>query len=787
MSMIGASLVDRYRLVAELGQGGMGVVYLADDPVLERQVAVKMLPPGFMTDESVERLRREAKVVAKMDHPAITPVFDLGHHHESLFLVMPVLHGETLRGLLDGGKLSIGDALRVTEQVADALDYAHSHGVIHRDVKPENIMVLRERGTVRARVMDFGLAHDPSARQSLTRRGGILGTVTYMSPEQIQGATLDPRSDLYSLGVVLYECLAGRPPFVGPVHRLIVSIAQDTPVPLVEEAEVDAELSRLVDRCLAKDPSGRPESGREVAARLQACVARFDGEVLAQSIIVPTSAALPTRWPSLVGRRAEIARLEERLAAAMAGEAQWVVIDGDVGIGKSRLLQELGRLAEERGVRVLCGRVADRRNAPPYQAFCELVQDYFRARDQGVSGFGETADLTDLAPDLVAHFPIFSELDELRAEPVPRTTVDDPTALRELLARTLRRLAGGRPLVILLENLHEGDATVDALAYVARRLGATPTLFAATVRSSEIDAEHPVARLYSGFADDPRLLHLTLGPLDAESMAELLRDQLSAGTSSGELTGDLVERLHATSEGNPLFALELVQSLRDSDDLRQSGDGSWVLDPASGSASGSLPGTIRQAVERHLERLGDAPRRLLEVAAVLGRHFDADDLEVVAADVDPQWTLDAIDRALDQLIQEGFLAEERRGRGSDPYAFVSGLVRDVLDHGLARRRRRRLHRIAADQLQARHGEAGSILPRLLHHATEGDLADDAIRYGLALARRAEATAAWEEVGRAAGSALRFLPEPSDVGAETASTVGELLALLSRSERAAGCL
>ena len=230
--MIGSQLINRYEIVAELGKGGMGVVYLAKDPILDRRVAVKMLPAGYMSKETEDRLRREARLVARMDHQAITPVFDLGTHEGSLFVVMPVLRGETIRHLIDVGRLSLGDVLTIATQVADALDYSHAKGVIHRDIKPENVMVGRERGHLRARVMDFGLARDPLAHRSITQSGGIIGTLTYMSPEQVQAKPVDHRSDLYSFGAVLYECLSGHAPFTGPVHQLIVDIARDTPVPL---------------------------------------------------------------------------------------------------------------------------------------------------------------------------------------------------------------------------------------------------------------------------------------------------------------------------------------------------------------------------------------------------------------------------------------------------------------------------------------------------------------------------------------------------------------------------
>ena len=157
--MIGTKLANRYEILAELGRGGMGVVYRAKDPVLNREVAVKLVPPGNLTKDAEERFQREAQIVAQMDHPAIVPIYDLGRHEDALFFVMPVLPGTNLRSLLREGSLRMGDVLDIGLQVAEALDYSHQRGIVHRDIKPENIMTAREDGgRVRARVTDFGLA-----------------------------------------------------------------------------------------------------------------------------------------------------------------------------------------------------------------------------------------------------------------------------------------------------------------------------------------------------------------------------------------------------------------------------------------------------------------------------------------------------------------------------------------------------------------------------------------------------------------------------------------------------
>ncbi len=201
--MISTRLANRYEIRGELGRGGMGVVYRARDPLLNREVAVKLISSADLTAEIEERFQREAQLVAQMDHPAIVPIYDFGRDEGSLFFVMPVVSGTNLLRLIREQSLRLGEVIDIGIQVADALDYSHSSGVTHRDIKPANIMITRsEASGVRVRVMDFGLAH-ATTESRLTKTGTLVGTVAYLSPEQVASRAFDGRSDIYSLGVVL--------------------------------------------------------------------------------------------------------------------------------------------------------------------------------------------------------------------------------------------------------------------------------------------------------------------------------------------------------------------------------------------------------------------------------------------------------------------------------------------------------------------------------------------------------------------------------------------------------
>jgi formylglycine-generating enzyme required for sulfatase activity/dienelactone hydrolase len=281
MTLVSGSKLGPYEILDPLGAGGMGTVYRAHDPRLRRDVAIKVLAPGLLgDDEARRRFRREALALAKLSHPNIATVYDVGEQDGTDYLVMELVPGESLASKLSSGPISVRDALRVASQIAAALEEAHERGVVHRDLKPANVIVT-PKGHVK--VLDFGIAKlvEPSASTlGLTETRGAIGTPRYMSPEQIAGERVDARTDLWSLGVVLYESLAGAAPFSAPnAMALFSAIATKELEPLREtRPEVPAQVETLVSRALEKNPSSRYQTAAEMARDLSEVLARFDGE-----------------------------------------------------------------------------------------------------------------------------------------------------------------------------------------------------------------------------------------------------------------------------------------------------------------------------------------------------------------------------------------------------------------------------------------------------------------------------------------------------------------------------
>ncbi|HLE61887.1 MAG TPA: BREX system ATP-binding domain-containing protein, partial [Pyrinomonadaceae bacterium] len=759
----------------------MGVVYRALDPLLNREVAIKLIPPSLLGPETEQRFQREAQLVAQMDHPAIVPIFDFGKHDGSLFFVMPVVQGTSLRWFEREGALTLGEVIDIGIQVAEALEYSHSRGVTHRDIKPENIMATREEGgRVRVRIMDFGLARG-ATESRITKTGTIAGTLSYMSPEQVAAGTVDHRTDIYSLGTVLYECLTGEPPFSGELQSILYRIVHEIPQPPRSMgADINEDLEAAILACIAKDPGKRPQRAIEVAESLRRCQTRLRQSELGKSVVMTKTLMMPrVALSPFIGREKEQAELQKRLNAAISGECQFVVVSGEPGVGKTRLLDEIENLAKARKLLVLHGRSIEQDGAFPYQGFCEAIQEYFRLKDTG-SPTEEAIELSDVAADLVSLFPMLTEVSEIRAAAAGDSKVsqvsgsqglENRTQIFELLARTLTRLAAGKPLILFLEDLHAAEVSIEALQYIVRRLGPTPTLIVGTYRSSEIGNRHPLTRMLDSFRGDRRFSAIALGPF-SPGEHRLFLETLIGGP---KLADSLVEKLYEGTEGNPFFTKELVRSLLDSGGISKDQTGAWSLGAATDLPTGDLPVTIQQAVEKRIERLPEELREILSIASVIGKAFDFRDLETLATGKD-------VEEAIDRLVEEGLLEEERESRG-DRLAFSSGVVRDVLYGAISRRKRRSLHRKYAEEIEKRHGgRLERVYPQLVHHFSQGDVAEKTVEYGLRMAKTALDAFSAEEAARAARTVLEFLDEEWE---GDPSLEGEARLLLAQAYRMAG--
>jgi eukaryotic-like serine/threonine-protein kinase len=294
--VVGERVADRYELEELVGHGGMSSVYKAHDTLLERNVALKVLHEQYNEDEEfVERFKREARSVAQLQHPNIVTVIDRGEEDGRQYIVFEYIDGENLKELVvRKGRLDVGEALEIAVEIARGLAFAHENGLVHRDVKPQNVLL---NGDGRAKVTDFGIARSVDVEHSVTQTGTVLGTSTYIAPEQASGQPVDAQTDVYALGVVLYEMLTGELPFPGEnfVAVAMKHVHEPPPNSLDKRRDLPLRVAAAIDRALEKDPSHRFPTMDAFAAELEACLAELDrGEDGSATTVIPAAQRLKT-------------------------------------------------------------------------------------------------------------------------------------------------------------------------------------------------------------------------------------------------------------------------------------------------------------------------------------------------------------------------------------------------------------------------------------------------------------------------------------------------------------
>lgn len=733
--VLGTLLNDRYRLDAEIGRGGMGSVYRARDTLLERDIAVKVLSGAGLGTDGRARLLHEAQAAAQLNHPNVVTVYDVGEADGSAFIVMELVEGPSLH---QAPLQTQAQIVSMAQQVCAALEHAHSRGIVHRDLKPENVLLAAgasSKASPVAKLVDFGLARSVASR--LTQEGTLTGTVFYLAPEQALGQPADPRADLYALGVMLYELLCGRLPFVADDPLAVISQHLYAPVlpPRAIQPEVPPALDDLVVRLLSKRPEERPPSSAAVRRALE----DLDRE--------PATVPYPELSPldhlargRLVGREAEFteAKAVWKEASTASGERRVLMVSGEAGVGKTPLVHEIQTLAEVSGAQAVVGTCYAQGTAP-YAPVAQFIREALALQALELPPL-VLAGLVDLAPDLRVGYPSLPALAPLD----PHT---EQQRLFESVVTLCSALVERAPLLWVVEDAQWADSgTLFLLRHLAQRsrsLG-LGLLVVLTYREAELGE---ACCLFDVLLDLDRLglaARIKLARLDRVQTRELLAVMLQS-----EIPDAFLEGIHRETEGNPFFVEEICKALIEDGHLYREG-GRWHW---PGLHRVRLPQSIGMAIQARVSRLPADTQAVLRLAAVVGREFDfgtlcrAGDLEEEAV----VHALEAAERA--QLVVE---VDTPRGHGSaEMLAFAHKLTMTALLESLSGLRRRRLHRRVADAIRALRPNDLEALA--FHYAEAGD-EERALTYHLRAADRARRVYANDDAIRLYTEALHLMSE-----------------------------
>ena len=712
-----------YRLESVLGRGGMGEVYRAYHETLDRGVAIKAIHETAIEDEEHrKRFRQEARLAARLNHPAIVQIYDFLETGDGDFIVMELVEGAPLRQVQRERSFSVPEILEIGWQIAEALDLAHRQGIVHRDLKAENVMI---NGEGRVKLLDFGLAKrfklpdGDSVVEDEAETGQVLGTLRAMSPEQARGQKLDGRSDLFSLGVLLYELCTGESPFRGTgVAATLQQICSHYPTPVHRKrGDLPMELSRILEHLLEKDPVLRPQRAAEVVQGLRRLMRLFaEDETGPVALVEPrltdsetglVSADLQdltirepsaTPGPPLPGRVDELQRLEQAWTRALEGDRQVMFISGEPGIGKSTLVGRFtqGLRSAQMDVAVGEGRCLELHGSG--EAYLPVLEALGRLC-RGEHGRATKRALLQWAPGWLLQLPWMIE-DEERDEIMRRTLGTGPARRLLELLEALDALSRRRPVVLILEDLHWSDtATLDLLSALARRIEPARLMVIGTIRSSETPSSEALRTVIED---------LTLRSSAQELHLKLLTEQETAQMLVGvrpewRHATDLASLVHRHAGGNPLFSLHLAEI------LMQGEEGRRVLEDESGDRDDStdLYEQLYRLLESLLQRTEPKARRLLQVAAVAGERFL---LPVVAeaAGIDQ----DECERMLDELARRrSFLrrmpsVKLKNGLPAKRYVFLHNIYRRVLRRLLSSEDTSTCHRVVAEALERWQLEIG---------------------------------------------------------------------------------
>ena len=709
--MIGHT-VSHYRILAELGRGGMGVLYRARDERLGRDVALKFLPDTASRNRAAgDRFLREARAASALNHPGICTIHDIGEADGRPFLVLELLEGETLRDAIGRGPLGVDALFHVAASLLKALQAAHSRGIVHRDIKPENIF-LTSSGSVK--LLDFGLAKltgeeapELQEKTELTMPGTLVGTVSYMSPEQLRGDPVDERTDLYSLGMVLYEAATGKiSTRKGTVAASITAVLTEAP-PLASDCRPDLprELSELIFRATRKPVEERFQSATEM---LEWVSRSYRPDAISDSVSSPEAPAIardssldqPAQKP-LVGRQEECRVLQVLLSEARCDRGKMVLIEGEPGIGKTRLLDYVLSEAAATGMKTLVGRCSELEMSTPFLPFVEILERLARESEPSIL----LDYLGPMAPEIGRLTPRIR-----RALPdIPAPLEVPPERERPLLfsafVEFLERLCRERPVVLALEDLHWADGATSALVqHIAKDLSSLPLLIVGTHRSHALERN-------SGFSAALGILLrnrvVKRMPLDRLGDADVgLQLRRLAGRS---VPSHISHAIYQITEGNPFFVEELFDHLAH-ERLLFDENGDWKQRLALEDFG--VPEGILLVLGRRLERLSEDTHRLLQTAAVMGRTFRFDLLAECLGE-----SPSALIEALEEAGSFG-LVHPATENGDIVYTFSHALVRQTLIDLMSPPRRQAIHLRVADALQHTEEitETGMAI-EIAHHLT----------------------------------------------------------------------
>jgi diguanylate cyclase (GGDEF)-like protein/PAS domain S-box-containing protein len=773
-NMIPASVGGRFELLSLLKVGNGIYTFAGVDQTDGSPVIVKSVITASVPTAKRIRLEHEARVLEHLDFGGTRRVLWSGDEGDLFYLVQPRFEGRTLSEVLSLGPLSVDATLRIASDVLTVLELAHDNDLLHRDIKPANIIVQEDHQILTAELIDFGLAR--SGELDVTLRDEPVGTVRYIAPEAagLINVNVDERADLYSLGVVLFECLAGRPPFNGDtVGEVLRQHLNDEPAPLRSLGiAVPRALDGLLQRLMAKDPGGRYQSATSALADIgEIAMGLRDGRSEPSVTLGLHDRRQLLAEPSFVGRTEELKTLTNLLDRLSEQHGGLVIVEAESGAGKTRLLDELALQAGQREMWVLRGQGVDQVAQRPFQVLDGVVAGIVKSENGNGDEIAMRARMGQWAPAATAALPalatVFGPVDASLLGPEAfggNRSIDALSVLLDALGQK------DRPALILLDDCQWADALSVALLakWQTRRARsvASQVLVVVAYRSEEVPFNHPLRTL------DPQAT-VTLSPFSRHDIESICLSM------AGQLPTNALDTIVRLADGSPFMASAVLRGMVESGALRES-DSGWRIDP------GPMQDvqTSRQAalfLARRFDLISPESTGLLTIGAILGKEFDLDLAVSLWGQIGPTVT-----SALDDARKRRILWIDEVGNRC---SFTHDKLRETLLDRIGVEDKMSLHHRAAELIEIDHPDR---VFELAYHFDAAHEPGRALPYALRAAELARGQHSLDVAAtqyRIAERAISALNGDSDdaLASQVAEGLGDILTLQGDYPDAAGHL
>ncbi len=709
------SYIGPNKVIRKLGEGGMGTIFLVQHPVDGTLRAAKVMKTGLNNPFLSQRFRREFRVLKSLNHPGIIQVEELVMDDQENYFLMEYVPGRTLKDEISLNFRKNWDwILQFIGYIADICEpihHIHSQRMVHRDLKPSNIMVLPPGNTPLVKLLDFGLIfwRDPNCTQ--TQPNMIMGSMIYVAPEQAIGEAVDPRSDLYSMGIILYEGLTGNAPFYSDNPMVLIGMQQmrNPEPPRNHNPFIPPELDCLILELLSKRPVDRPKSALDIARRLRNLMS-------SQPIEIRVGDAVPAGGnlfePTWIGRSDEISAFRNEVNLAITGKIRAVVVYGEAGIGKSRFLLQLERIPELLP-RIVC--------KGTYLEGDSIHRGIFQALQKGIS----TAKRNMASVDWVLAEDALDRLTKTRIQATNHGSFPpQDLELRDiagLVLEVLESLSKDHTIILFMEDLHlAGRSDIDLLRAIIQLQALRQEdsnyfglLLVCTYRIEDMREDHPFWAFQNELAMKDRLVSMPLPRLEPSEMHHFINSMLG-----GKVESEIIDHIYQESEGIPLYALEIIRKLVENRSIWNS-SGMWTRDK---DVKTTVPAKITRMISYRLSQLGPECRKLLQAAAILGRMFRGDEHEIMC-DMDEDVYLDN----LDQILRHRII--EENPDHPDTYRFTHMKFRESILSDISQKRKQILNKKAGNCLLTIYRNRESqVAERLATHLELGGIFEQAYRF-----------------------------------------------------------